>query len=271
MFRTAARERWIAPVNYSIVRQRISDISKGKRPDSDLVILDDEFSIASKQLWEFSLIERVSGKVLINTTIAHEHGLNHAVLGSRCVKMVSEMHAKAVFSSKRKKIDRMTVHQVAAKLKEAGIGPETIVLVWAVNNVDLKILRQFLESAGYYDILPLDKNCIPLIHVLRPNLPKITQKAFPLRLEILFPTMFPVHPLVGLNHEALVDCQQTRLVCMGFNELCRLVEERGTEWQPETVARSSQTTILDFLKKRDRDGKGRGYILLSVELALLTK
>jgi hypothetical protein len=63
--------------------------------------LDDKFSIASKQLWEFSLIERVSGKVLINTTIAHEHGLNHAVVGSRSIKIISEVQAKAVFSSKR--------------------------------------------------------------------------------------------------------------------------------------------------------------------------
>jgi hypothetical protein len=165
----------------------------------------------------------------------------------------------------------MTVHQVAAKLKEAGIGPETFVLVWAVNNVDLKILRQFLESAGYFDILPLDKNRIPLTHVLRPNLPKIGQKASPLKLKILFPIMFPRHPPVGLNHEALIDCQQTRLVCMGFNELCPPVEEREMEWQPETVARSSQTTILDFLKKTNRDVEGRGRILMPLKLALLTK
>lgn len=50
----------------------MSDILQGKRQGSDLVILDDEFSLASRQLWEFAIIERVSGKVLINTTIKHQ-------------------------------------------------------------------------------------------------------------------------------------------------------------------------------------------------------
>lgn len=65
-FKSAARDRWITPPIYGIVRQRMSDISDGKRAGSDLVILDDEFSFTSRQLWEFSIIERVSGDVLIN-------------------------------------------------------------------------------------------------------------------------------------------------------------------------------------------------------------
>ncbi|MCJ1477979.1 hypothetical protein MMC13_006654 [Lambiella insularis] len=187
----------------------MSDIRDGKRPGSDLVILDDEYSFASKQLWEFSLIERVSGNILINTTIVHQDGLDHTPVGSRYVKMWSKIQAMKIFSSRRQNIDSMTAHQVAQKLKRTGIHPGTIILVWAVNIGDLTILRNFLESTGYFDILPSDENCIPLIHVLRPNLPKIGQSPFPLRLEVLFPVMFPRHQLIGLNHAALVDCQQT--------------------------------------------------------------
>ena len=154
--------RWVASPTYDVVRQRLSDIRDGKRPGSDLVILDDEYSFASKQLWEFSLIERVSGNVLINTTIVHQDGLDHTPVGSRYVKMWSKIQAMKVFSSRRQNIDSMTVHQVAQKLKQTGIHPGTIILVWAVNIGDLRILRNFLESAGYFDILPPDENCIPL-------------------------------------------------------------------------------------------------------------
>ena len=37
----------------------------------------DEFSPASRQLWEFAMIEGISGKILINTCVAHEDGLDH--------------------------------------------------------------------------------------------------------------------------------------------------------------------------------------------------
>lgn len=65
----------------------------------------------------------------------------------------------------------MTVHQVAARLKEAGIRPETIILLWHTAKSDLTILRSVLEAAGDFDILLPDDNCIPLIHILHPNLP----------------------------------------------------------------------------------------------------
>ncbi|KAI0906095.1 hypothetical protein F4823DRAFT_608604 [Ustulina deusta] len=68
-------------------------------------------------------------------------------------------------------------------------------------------------------------------------------------LEVLFSIMYPRHHLIGLNHQALVHCQQTRLVYVGFNELCKPVEERGEERQPETIARSSQKSVLDWLNK----------------------
>jgi len=67
----------------------------------------------------------------------------------------------------------MNVHQVAARSKEVGIYRETIILVWHTNTADLKILRNFLDSDGYSDIMPLDENCIPLVNVIRSNLPRV--------------------------------------------------------------------------------------------------
>ena len=104
------------------------------------------------------------------------------------------------------------------------------------------MLRKLLISEGYDNLLPPDRDCVPLINILRPNIfkdiPKVQQ--FPLALEFLFPLLYPRHHLIGLNPQAPVDCQQTRLVCKAFDELCKPVDQRGEEGQPETVARSSQ-------------------------------
>ncbi|KAN0070844.1 hypothetical protein V8E54_011009 [Elaphomyces granulatus] len=35
---------------------------------------------------------------------------------------------------------------------------------------------------------------------------------------------------------------------MAFDELCKPIRERSEEWQPDTVANSSQTSILDWLQ-----------------------
>jgi hypothetical protein len=74
------------------------------------------------------------------------------------------------------------------------------------------------------------------------------RKSFPLGLEELFPIMYPRHQLIGLNHQALIDCQQTRLVCTAFDELCKPIGERSMEWQPDTIASSAQMSILDWLQ-----------------------
>jgi hypothetical protein len=76
-FESTAQKQWAFPPSYNIIRDRVEEIQQGKRPGSDLVILDDEFSPASRQLWEFAIIERVSGNILINTIINHKNLLDH--------------------------------------------------------------------------------------------------------------------------------------------------------------------------------------------------
>jgi hypothetical protein len=67
--------------------------------------------------------------------------------------------------------------------------------------------------------MPPDKNCIPLINIIHSTLPMVRKNLFPIRLEHLFPVMYPGHEYVGLNHAALIDCRQTRLVCEGVEQL----------------------------------------------------
>ncbi len=73
------QQPWSCLAKYDIVRQRTIEIQQGKRPGSDLVLLDTEFSPVSLQLWEFSTVEKVSGTCLIDTCVKHKNGLNHGV------------------------------------------------------------------------------------------------------------------------------------------------------------------------------------------------
>lgn len=209
-FNSAVRKKWEFPPYYNTVRRRILEILQGKRAGSDLVILDDEFSPASSQLWEFSIIERVSGKILINTGVEHKDGLDHTMWSEHpFLKMMSRSKAAKIFSSSRTPdIGRMNADEIASKLQKAGITQDTVIFVYHKSTFDLRILRDFLESAGYHRILPPDEKCIPLLQLLHPNLlvGPPGRKRFPLALQILFPIMNPRHYLVGLNHRALEDC-----------------------------------------------------------------
>lgn len=198
------------------------------------------------------MIERVSGDVLINTTIKHPDGIDHKDLKHPFNEWKSKSQALAVYSSSRRRtIECMDVHQIASRLKQAGITQDTIILVYHSWTMDLIILREFLESSGYLGILPSDDNCVPMLQPLRQNLHyrRPADQRISLALECLFPIMFPRHELVGLNHQALVDCQQTRLVCIAYDELCKPIGDRGEQWHPETIAKVSQKSILDWLQK----------------------
>jgi hypothetical protein len=118
-----ARKRWNFPSRYDIVRRRIEDILQGKRPGSDLVILDDEFSPTSQQLWEFAIIERVSGQVVINTCVEHPDGVDHDMWGAHSLlRRMSRTKAAQVFSPSRiRNTGRMNVDEIASKLQQAGI------------------------------------------------------------------------------------------------------------------------------------------------------
>ena len=60
--------------------------------------------------------------------------------------------------------------EIADVLKNAGITVQTMFLVWHVTYKDLSLLRDFLESAGHYSILPPNENCIRMIPLIRDKL-----------------------------------------------------------------------------------------------------
>lgn len=260
-FESAVRKRWKSSLEYDVVRSRIFEIQEGNRAGSDLVILDTEYSVASSQLWEFALIEKVSGKVLINACIEHENGLDHnSLYENPYLRTVSLNHGYRVFSpSQSPKIDRLNADEVAYKLQAAGITRDTVILVWHTGRTDLRILRRFLESSGHDVLLPPVENCIPLLHLFRTNLSMASPgpKKFPLSLEVLFPILFPRHDLVGLNHRALEDSLQTRLLSLAFDELCKPVKQRGGKWRPENITHIAQTSLVSWLQKTKCINKGK--------------
>ncbi|GAW23832.1 hypothetical protein ANO14919_134090 [Xylariales sp. No.14919] len=104
--------------------------------------------------------------MLINATLEYPDGLKHTRPGcANMMDMLRKSREAAIYSSTRTKIDRMNIHQVAERMKKAGI-------------------RGLLESAGYFDILPPNENGVLLIQVPGLNLPKVGDKWFPMRLEI---------------------------------------------------------------------------------------
>ncbi|KAG4291190.1 hypothetical protein FPRO06_03076 [Fusarium proliferatum] len=199
---------------------------------------------------EFAMIECVSGKTLINTLVEHPNGIKHVSTkreASVWEKTLSRIQEKGVYSRSRN-LDRLNVHEIARKIKASGVTPKSLILVWHTSPFDLRLLRNFLSQGGYDDILPGDENCFTLVQQFRLNLPKIgkEQKMFPLRLEILFPTMFPRSKLVGRNHQALIDVFQTRLVFMGLIDLRRTLKERGMVWEPEKIEKPECHSLLEF-------------------------
>ncbi|KAG5746767.1 hypothetical protein H9Q70_010543 [Fusarium xylarioides] len=143
------RDKWSCPDNYKeMVLERIEEIKNKERPGTDLVVLDDEFSLLfDRQLWEFSIIERVSGKVLIDTLVKHDRQAKQSSLWNKPVfknlRAMNERHRQSVYS-RRGRLQKLDVHEIAKRLKETGITPDSIVLMWHLYQFDLQLLRNFL-------------------------------------------------------------------------------------------------------------------------------
>lgn len=159
---SASQKKWYHPPPYQVVHDRTAEIKQRERVGSDLVILDCELSPASRQLWEFSMVEKVSGKILINTRVQHTIGLDHTTIGiNPWLRRMSEMKASQVYGApQRPGSTVLDVNEIAVQLKEAGITPSTVFLVWHTGRIDMNLLRELLESAGHYGILPPHHRCI---------------------------------------------------------------------------------------------------------------
>ncbi|KAF7513069.1 hypothetical protein GJ744_011335 [Endocarpon pusillum] len=103
----------------------------------------------------------------------------------------------------------------------ANVTPDTMVVTWLRNRTDLAFLSDFLEADGHTDIMPLDqKSFLPLAYYDRHLHASSNGKKLPLKLDIMFPLLFPRHALSGRNHRALVDAEQLRLGTMKLEEFC---------------------------------------------------
>lgn len=103
--------------------------------------------------------------------------------------------------------------------------------------MDLDLLGELLESAGYFDILPPKENCIPMIQHFRGGLPRNPKaaKCFTAKLDVLFPILFAGHKLVGKNHRALHDIQMLRLLILVLVQLQKLPKDRDLGGLPLTT------------------------------------
>lgn len=98
--------------------------------------------------------------------------------------------------------------------------------------LDLKMLREFLESYGYYDLPPPLSSCIQTIPELRKNLLVGVSAA----LDIIFPLLFPNDPLVGQNHPARPDALMCRKIVRLIRELIKSPKERKlAEYESEII------------------------------------
>ena len=68
-------------------------------------------------------------------------------------------------------------------------------------------------------ILPRSSNCVPIIPEFRQNLGQLTGGvSVPLRLDFLYPLLFPKSDLVGHNHSAFPDALQLRDMALLYCE-----------------------------------------------------
>ena len=121
----------------------------------------------------------------------------------------------------------LDVCAIAEALEDSGVTTDSVILVWHSTYYDLTLLGNFLEPAGANSLLPSRANCVRLVPHVRANIPPHNGKPFPATLSTIFPILFPRHELVGRNHRALVDCQQTRLVMMAFEEFAKPISSPG--------------------------------------------
>lgn len=141
-FSTAISKTWTCTKDYG--RRVRQPVRKGL--DRKVVIIDNEFDPITHELYETAISDRVSGETLLNTLIAHTEETKSAVPSRRTqgekVGIISQLWKKKVYGRSRG-LALLDVHQVAKRLQECGITPETIFLAWHVSCADLQILTGF--------------------------------------------------------------------------------------------------------------------------------
>ncbi|SCB65206.1 unnamed protein product [Fusarium graminearum] len=246
-FTNYTQTKWQVPADYQTVMDIAEKIKAGNRLGTKLVVLDVEFSPVSDQVWEIAVVEFVSGKVVINALVDHGDDIRHTFSSYKTPKLLEEVsksvHRKVY--SQEGRLKKVNVDKIAEELRQGGISPNTVVLVWQWGPRDLQLSQRLLKAGGHDDIWP--ETCLPLIKQFRLNTPmaKGDKKHFSLKLEILFAVVYPRSGLVGMDHRAVIDCRQTRLLCQAFEDLSLPVDRRKMDWEMEMKPKLIQLTIQD--------------------------
>ncbi|KAI8212702.1 hypothetical protein K4K48_003627 [Colletotrichum sp. SAR 10_66] len=137
----------------------IDKIRSGETSGSDIICLDLEFSASTHRVFEVGACEYESGKTLIEARVKHDVAYDelhrpdpHSSKATQGNVWMSKRTYDKVHS--RKSVPHLNVHEIAAKLREAGVGQRTFILAWHNYHADYDLLQAFLEENGHGDILP---------------------------------------------------------------------------------------------------------------------
>lgn len=157
--------------------------------------------------------------------------------------LIDQLWSRKLDSSGKSTDQDLDVCAIAEALEDSGVTKDPVILVWHSTYYDLTLLGNFLGSAGANSPLPSGANCVRLVPHVRANVPPHNGKPFPATLSTIFPILFPSHELVGRNHRALVDCQQTRLVMTAFEECAKPISPATLELRLEKIMSQSGYSV----------------------------
>lgn len=240
------RRKWSTSPRFNRVVTQLEKIQAGDAPESSLLILDLEYFAGTRKVHEVALGELNSGEIRVNARVDHEcaveellrkpdgtaldgNGLSFAM---SCIRSVYGVRDPRHCPGKK------TVKEIAEMIIKAGVTPQSIIVTWHVGYMDLVLLKELLEPAGYVNILPPTRNCIPMIPEYWENLPrniKTGKRQQSAALDVLFPVLFAGHKLVGENHRAMPDAQMLRLMALLLVQLRRSTQKRNLSIFPLTT------------------------------------
>ncbi|KAJ5168065.1 uncharacterized protein N7482_003659 [Penicillium canariense] len=238
LFDKAASEQWFPDTKIMAkVIERVETDGKANIPASEIVNIDLEFGLFSREVLQIGLANLEGARVLDCLTRYSEEII---------APSTSQLSGPATWPQKKHKDmvkafftqdGTLDAKGVVGKLREIGISKKTTFLPWASWCFDLSYLRDWLEAEGFHDVLPGDENVCRLLLEFRANVKRVIgntcyqSRPFPLSLSILFLVLFGEdHPLSGRNHHALVDAQQLALMADLFIDLCKPPHKR-VRWQ----------------------------------------
>jgi hypothetical protein len=224
--------------------------------------IDLEFSTRKKIVYEVSIVDYHTGAVVLDAIVnQNEEAILQARKRPRALDgedsvedydqcLIELRHRRAIYNGGHQaKTELLDAHSIARIIRGSKIKPTDIMFEHASCQLDLRMLREFLEPFGYDDLLPPLSNCIQTIPDLRKLVPVGTSAA----LDIVFPLLFPNDPLVGQNHRARPDALMCRKIVGLIREVIKPPEEQKlTEYEPEIIRLLFQTSS----SRNRKEGQG---------------